>query len=266
MACAHTLAHMVLLVHCAMCRPTHSWQYANKYPKFVCASYQGMPFTASLGAKNGVPARTYDFQLMKASSTSGNYQDIMVRECSKIGMKPVCDHPHYCKNAKNAIYLGQSHHIAYPGHRNNGGHFPSGWSAIAKNWDGICSYTAHHGRPRALCNVPSNTHSWRTAGQTNKFMCGKVDGAPFTASLGAKNGVPARAYEFQVVKASSTSGNYQVIMVPMCSKIVMKPVCDHPNYCKNDKNAIYLGQTHHVAHAGHRRNAGYFPQGWTTAV
>ena len=96
----------------------------------------------------------------------------MKRECAKVGMKPVCDHPSYCKNDKNAIYIGQNHHIAYPGHRKNGGYFQSGWSKIAKNWDGICSYTAHHGATRALCNVPSNTHSWRTAAQTPKFMCG----------------------------------------------------------------------------------------------
>ena len=28
----------------------------------------------------------------------------------------------------------------------------------------------------------------------------------------------------------------------------MKPVCDHPNYCKSDKEALYIGQTHHMSH------------------
>ena len=77
--------------------------------------------TASLGAKNGVPARKYKFQIVRASSTSGRYRDIMVRDCAKRGMKPVCDHPNYCKTDKKAIYLGQTHHVAYPGHRHNRG-------------------------------------------------------------------------------------------------------------------------------------------------
>ena len=58
-------------------------------------------------------------------------------------------------------------------------YFPSGWSKIAKNWDGLCSYTAHHGGSRALCNVPRNTHAWKYARQAPKFMCGKIEGGPF---------------------------------------------------------------------------------------
>ena len=73
--------------------------------------------TAELGSKNGVPARTYRFQMVKASTTSGKYSDIMINDCKKIGMKPVCDHPSYCKTDKNAVYIGQSHHLAHGGHR-----------------------------------------------------------------------------------------------------------------------------------------------------
>ena len=57
------------------------------------------------------------FQLMKASSSSGKYSDIMINDCKKIGMKPVCDHPSYCKTDKNAVYIGQTHHLAHGGHR-----------------------------------------------------------------------------------------------------------------------------------------------------
>ena len=57
--------------------------------------------------------------------------------------------------------------------------FPSGWSKIAKNWDGLCSYTAHHGGSKALCNVPRNTHAWKLARQAPKFMCGKIEGGAF---------------------------------------------------------------------------------------
>ena len=87
----------------------------------MCGTYPGAPFVASLGKRNGVPARTYDFQIVKASSTSGRYSDIMIKDCAKIGMKPVCDHKSYCKDDKAAIYLGQDHHIAHGGHRNTGG-------------------------------------------------------------------------------------------------------------------------------------------------
>ena len=52
-------------------------------------------------------------------------------------------------------------------------------------------------------------------------------------------------------------------MIDECKKHGMKPVCDHKNYCKNDGNAIYIGQDHHVAHRGHRYNNGYFPSGWS---
>ena len=76
---------------------------------------------ASLGARNGVAAREYTFKIVKASTTSGKYSDIMIKDCAKLGMKPVCDHPSYCRTDSKAVYIGQDHHIAYPGHRNNGG-------------------------------------------------------------------------------------------------------------------------------------------------
>ena len=83
----------------------------------ACTHTRCHSITAKLGAKNGVPAREYIFQMMKASSTSGKYSDIMVSDCAKVGMKPVCDHPNYCKTDTKAIYIGQSHHIAHGGHK-----------------------------------------------------------------------------------------------------------------------------------------------------
>ena len=54
-------------------------------------------------------------------------------------------------------------------------YFPSGWSTIASKWDGLCAYTAHHGSSgKALCNVPSNTHSWRTAAQSPSDGAGQA--------------------------------------------------------------------------------------------
>ena len=106
-------------------------------------------------------------------------------------MKPVCDHPSYCKTDSKAIYIGQTHHIATLDTAIDK-YVPSGLDKVASKWDGLCSYTASANGNHALCNVPANTHSWQHATQDRKFMCGKIDGAPFTASLGSKNGVPAR--------------------------------------------------------------------------
>ena len=100
---------------------------------------------------------------------------------------------------------------------------------------GLCALCMHT-CARAWCTLPHSLTHFHT----------------ITASLGAKNGVPAREYTFQIVKASTTSGKYSDIMISDCKKIGMKPVCDNPSYCKTDTNAVYLGQSHHIAHGGHR--------------
>ena len=60
-----------------------------------------------------------------------------------------------------------------------GRYFPSGWSTIASEWDGLCAYTANHGSPKALCNHAAGSHAWQTPAQSPKFMCARVEGAPF---------------------------------------------------------------------------------------
>ena len=91
---------------------------SRMHPYLHAHTWMHYPYTtAELGAKNGVPAQTYRFQMVKASTTSGKYSDIMINDCKKIGMKPVCDHPSYCKTDKNAVYIGQTHHLAHGGHR-----------------------------------------------------------------------------------------------------------------------------------------------------
>ena len=135
-------------------------------------------------------------------------------------------------------------------------YFPKGWSAVAKNWDGLCSYTANAHGNHALCNIPTNTHSWQTPNSAyKKFMCGRVDD-DFTAELAGRNGVPGHKYMFQVVSASSSSGKYSDVMIKDCKAIGMKPVCDHPSYCKHDSKSLYIGQDHHIAYPGHRHNGG----------
>ena len=153
------------------------------------------------------------------------------------------DHGVVCKDDADVVYFCRF--------------FPDGWSGVAKKWDGLCSYTAAANGNHALCNVPTNTHSWQAPSSKYKtFMCGTYQGAPFTGTLGSRNGVPARQYNFQIVKASASSGRYSDVMIKDCAKIGMKPICDHKSYCKSDVNSIYIGQDHHIAYAGHRNNGG----------
>ena len=153
---------------------------------FLACSDAGT-FTAKLGAKNGVSANTYTFRVTTASSTSGSYSSIMIRDCAKHGMKPVCEHPSYCKNDNAALYIGQTSHISYAPYRNINSYFPSGWSSIKDKWSGLCVYVAKANGNYALCNQPTNTHAWKTASQFKNFMCGKVGGA------GSKTKTPTKA-------------------------------------------------------------------------
>ena len=78
----------------------------------------------------------------------------MKAECGKFGMKPVCDHPSYCANNVNSLYLGQSNHISYPPHRNIASWFPSGWSGVKDRFAKLCFYT-YTNRGTTMCNINS---------------------------------------------------------------------------------------------------------------
>ena len=71
-------------------------------------------------------------------------------------MKPVCDHRYYCRNDQNALYIGQTGHLSYPGHHHNNNYMPSGFHKVADQWNGLCVYTARGNGQNALCNVPSS--------------------------------------------------------------------------------------------------------------
>ena len=132
----------------------------------------GVSFSAELGAKNGAQSGEYFFQLVQTKKTSGSYTDIMVEECDKIGMKPLCEHPSYCKNNAQSIYIGQTNHIAHGGHKNTDSYFPSGWSAVKGKFPtNFCTFTVNHGgHDKALC-INGGGHHWRTPGQDNNIMC-----------------------------------------------------------------------------------------------
>jgi hypothetical protein len=132
-------------------------------------------FEANLGRFNGVSARSYEFNVLKLKSTSGSYASLMVAACEAVGMKPVCDHPSYCKTDQKALYIGQSGHLAYKPHRNSNNYVPAGFSGIRNYWTGLCSYTAKANGNYALCNIPANSHGWKDPKTANPgLVCGKV--------------------------------------------------------------------------------------------
>jgi hypothetical protein len=191
----------------------------------------------------------------------------MIQECDKVGMKPLCDSPSYCKNDPKSVYIGQTLHIAHAPYRNIVSYFPSGWAELKGKFpQEFCTYTGHHGgTTKTLCTT-GGSHSWQAVTGNREILCAKAPpykpDPPFSGALGAKNGVAAGTYTFQRVRTNVTVGNYDAVMVEECEKIGMKPLCDNPPYCKNDPKSIYIGQTHHIAHSAHRNIDAFFPTGW----
>jgi hypothetical protein len=288
------------------------------------------PFPAQLGGKNGVAAAAYDFQIKQLTSRSGQYSSLMRTICAQVGMKPICDHPSYCRTDTTALYIGQAGHLAYRPHRMNNNYVPSGFDKIRDVWNDLCSYTKNANGNYALCNIPSNSHSWRHPGQANPgFMCGKKStgqssgisqssfsqssfpdgfdsieaistglcaygsnttalcntpshsiswrtaaqfnpgflcamptGKPQETRLEGMNGVLSRTYTFTATMLATKSGSYSSLMRFGCSQFGMKPVCDHPAYCKTDPYALYIGQERHLSYPPHRNSAEYTPKGF----
>jgi len=120
-------------------------------------------------------------------------------------MKPLCEHRNYCRKDPEAIWIGQTHHISYPPHRNSNRYTPSGFASIRDNWRGLCNYAAKvHGGGNALCNRPINSHSWQGPGYNPGFVCGRgvvFFVSPFVAAVFAqKDGacVLSRAKRYRV--------------------------------------------------------------------
>ena len=105
------------------------------------------------GTKNGVPARTYKFQVTKLGARkSGRYSDLMVAACRTLGMKPVCDYASYCRLDYHSLYIGQTGHISFFGKPSSKD--PAGFSRVQAKWRGLCFYTGRAKADNALCNIP----------------------------------------------------------------------------------------------------------------
>jgi hypothetical protein len=193
---------------------------------------------------------------------------IMINECNKLDMKPLCDHPSYCRYDPRAGYIGQNNHMAYPPHLNENSYFPSGWAQLKDKFPGqFCAFSGGYGGVQSTLCIVGDSHAWRTISTGGRdIMCVKTPPykpeAAFAGYLGGRNGAPAGTYTFQKVRGQSSSGNFDTIMINECSKRGMKPLCDHPSYCRNDPRSTYIGQNHHIAYGPHRNTDGYFPSGW----
>jgi cell division septation protein DedD len=251
---------------------SHAWNTAAQNPEIMCAQAppykQDKPFSGALGSRNGANAGTYKFQKLRINATSGNYDAVMIEACNTVGMKPLCDHPSYCKSNSNAGYIGQDYHIAYPPHRNQASYFPSGWEELKSKFPAeLCAYTGSSGGAHQTLCTNGNSHGWYNIKQRRDIMCVKTPpytpDQPFQGELQGKNGADGGVYKFQRLRVQSTSGNYDTIMVNECAKVDMKPLCDHPSYCRADPRAVYIGQTSHVAHTPYRNQDSYFPAGWS---
>ena len=193
------------------------------------ARTHGSAFFATLGPKNGVSGHNYTFTVHKPTAyhksltNGGSYSTFMVDECNKLGMKPVCEHPTYCKTDAAALYIGQSGHIANPGSRNYNSYNPSGWSTIKQKWQGLCVYAGGH--QNALCNIPTNTHGWKSPMQSNPgFVCGKINRAKSCHDV---VGASLRATE--VERCAPDSSRHEVVC---CSD---KPLTGYAQRTCNDR-------------------------------
>jgi hypothetical protein len=271
--CAFTGAHGSVARTLCTSGNSHAWKTPAENPEIMCATapeYQPpQPFSGALGSMNNANSGTYTFQKVRSTATSGNMDTIMINECNKVSMKPLCDHPSYCKNDPRAGYIGQTNHLAYPPHRNTDSYFPSGWAQLKGAFPGdFCAFTGNHGGASQTLCTSGSSHAWRTITNGGRdVMCVRTPAyepeAAFSAALGSRNGASSGTYTFRKVRAQTTSGNYDTIMINECSKYSMKPLCDHPSYCKTDQRVTYIGQDHHIAYYPHRNADSYFPTGWS---
>ena len=83
----------------------------------------------------------------------------MISECKKYGMKPVCDHPSYCRDKTEALWIGQTTHLAVQTYRKgttSSRWTPCGFQAVQSMWDNTCSYSATANGDYAYCQTSSS--------------------------------------------------------------------------------------------------------------
>ena len=134
----------------------------------------GAAFTADLGPRDGVRARRYKFQRVFAPKKdwgASSYKSVMLAECKKHGMKPVCDQKSGCDGG---LYLGQHYKLSYGNYRRTSSNYPTGWSKVRHHWDGLCTFDSRRGSTTQYCDLASS-YTTRTMKVNPNFMCGKVE-------------------------------------------------------------------------------------------
>jgi len=120
-----------------------------------------------------ISGKSYMFLPVTASTTFGKYTDIMVDECKQLGMKPVCDHPKFCRSDAKALYIGQKGHISLKSHRHVASYSPSGWASVRDKFEGMCLYTGNAKKDGSVLCQRGNAQAWKVASKTKQFMCGR---------------------------------------------------------------------------------------------
>jgi hypothetical protein len=203
-------------------------------------------------------------------------------------MKPICDYSN-CRTYSAVLYLGNNNYVAHGGHRRTMSYWPSGWDlAAADKFSSIgCCYSVNGANSLCSIGVGGSSHGWAPWSATRPFMCGAVKTA-WAGSAGhffppklrywswtstaAKNNVPAQTYFMLSTSAATNNGQsvFSNTMVTECAKYKMKPICEHPSYCKQysgpDGPALYLGQASHTAYGQFRKTMSNWPAGWSLAA
>lgn len=122
------------------------------------------------------------------------YGAVMIKECARYKMKPICDYYGWCQNDARTLYLGQtngyfmSQHATY---KSVFPYFPAGWKAIAANFGGDPAHPSRSNGPNmnyydhcfyysassttAYCGTYNGGHSSYRPYQYAGFMCGAVN-------------------------------------------------------------------------------------------
>ena len=83
-------------------------------------------------------------QVTAPKGAKGTYPAIMIAECAKHSMKPVCDHAKSCD--ASGLFIGQAGSLSTPADRENAQKVPLGFAAISSSWKGACGYRAGNAR------------------------------------------------------------------------------------------------------------------------
>ena len=87
------------------------------------------------------------------------YGSLMVAECAKYDMKPVCDQSQYCRADKNGLSLDGHYYYGYLSRRddrNSNSYFPCGFKEVKGRWHGMVNYAGINSCAYVDCSTPAD--------------------------------------------------------------------------------------------------------------